>query len=84
MPEISSIIHLQQTEKDLEFYAAETFKGLAHYRLNHQTKTVELIKRINGDSLKLEGQFNYIVDLNLIHLASKNIVYVLDAEMGLL
>ena len=57
---------------------------MAHYRLNPQTKTVELIKRINGDSLKLEGQFNYIVDLNLIHLTAKNIIYVLDAEMGLL
>lgn len=82
LPEPSSIVHLQQTGKDLEFYVAESLKGLAHYRLNPQTKKIELIKRFTGKDLQLEEKFSYIVDINL-RLLSSGIVYALDAEAGL-
>jgi len=67
----------------LEFYAAESLKGLSHYRLNTQTKKIELVKRFNTDSLKINGTFSYIVDLNLRQLPS-GVIFVLDAETGLI
>lgn len=82
LPEPSSIIHLQQTGTGLEFYAAESLKGLAHYRLNVQGKKIELVKRFTAESLNMEGKFGYIVDLNL-RLLGSGIVYALDAEAGL-
>jgi hypothetical protein len=82
LPEPSSIIHLQQIGSALEFYAAESLKGLAHYRLNAQTKKVELVQRFTGTSLGLGEQFSYIVDVNL-RLLDSGIVYALDAETGL-
>jgi hypothetical protein len=83
LPEPSSIIHLVQTGKNLQFYAAESLKGLAHYRLNTQTKKVELVKRFTADSLKINGTFSYIVDLNL-RLLANGVIFVLDAETGLI
>lgn len=65
----------------MEFYAAESLKGLAHYRLNPQTKKIELLKLFTAESLKLKD-FSYIVDVNL-RLLSSGIIYALDAEAGL-
>jgi hypothetical protein len=81
--EISSIIHLQEVGQNMEFYAAESLKGLAHYRLNATSKSVELVERYTGENIGLAGKFNYIVDLNLRLLSNKNIIYALDAEIGL-
>lgn len=81
LPEPSSILHLQETGSKMEFYAAESLKGLAHYRLNPQTKKIELLKMFTAESLKLK-EFSYIVDVNL-RLLSSGIIYVLDAEAGL-
>lgn len=82
LPEPSSILHLQQTGDNMEFYAAESLKGLAHYRLNPQTKKIELLKRYTSEGLKLPEAFGYIVDVNL-RLLNSGIIFVLDAEAGL-
>jgi hypothetical protein len=62
----------------MEFFAAESMRGLTHYKLDTKTKTAQIIKRYTGNSIGLEGKFNYIVDLNLRSYSQK-IIYVLDA-----
>ena len=40
-------------------------KGLAHYKIDHNTQTINLVQRIKGDSIGLDGQFKYVVDVTL-------------------
>ena len=48
LPEISTIIHLEQLPQNGEFFAAEFMKGLTHYRLNQNNKKIEIVKRYDA------------------------------------
>jgi len=62
--EPETIVHLAALSPD-EFYTAEFMKGLAHYKINHNTKKIELVKKIKGNSIGLDGNFKYVVDVSL-------------------
>ena len=53
-------------------------KGLGHYKINHSTKKIELVKKIKGNSINMEGKFKYVVDVSLSFI-DQGIILVLDA-----
>ena len=57
-------------------------KGLGHYKIDYDAKSINLVKRIKGDGIGLSGQFRYVVDVTLDFIAD-GIILVLDAELGL-
>ena len=54
---------------------------MGHYRLNHETKSIDLVKRYTKDDLKLDA--TYIVDVNTNYI-SEGEVYLLDAKAGMI
>ena len=53
-------------------------KGLGHYKIDYDAKSINLVKRIKGDGIGLSGQFRYVVDVTLDFIAD-GIILVLDA-----
>lgn len=60
---------------------AEFSKGLGHYRLNHTSRSIDLIKRYKKDDLDIE--MTYVVDVNTNYV-NYGEIYVLDAKKGLI
>mgnify|MGYP000911741023 FL=1 len=59
-------------------------KGVTHYRLNYDAKTIDVVKKYGGKEVGLLGSFKYIVDLSLTFYKDEGLILVLDAELGLI